>query len=159
MEERRNPDSHFTTMFDLYALPDDFPGHAESLKTSNAYTRVAILEAALGKDIGHPRFIPYVQLHEFEALLLVDPQQLDWEYLEHDKAIEDLLAMVDGANPEEISDGPQTAPSKRIISRIPQYAFQKAAVGPVVAEKIGLSRLRSKCRHFDQWLVQLERLL
>jgi len=31
------------------------------------------------RHIKSPRFIPYIQLHEFEALLLSDPQKLDWQ--------------------------------------------------------------------------------
>ena len=30
MKEDQNPDAFFTTMFDLYALPTDFPGYEEA---------------------------------------------------------------------------------------------------------------------------------
>ncbi len=36
-EKGRHP--FFTTMFDLYALPNDFPGFAESLKISDPYRK------------------------------------------------------------------------------------------------------------------------
>lgn len=158
MEERRNPDAWFTTMFDLYALPDDFPGYASARQAPNPYQRVQMLETALQNDLGHPRFIPYIQLHEFEALLLSDPQKLDCEYLEHASAIKSLLKMVANRNPEEINDGVNTAPSKRIIAEIRQYEYQKASVGPLVAAKIGLTHLRKTCLHFNEWLTKLEKL-
>lgn len=146
----------FTSMFDLYALPDDFPGYADAMKISDRYERVRILEQSMAEDIDDPRIIPYIQLHEFEALILADPEQLDWEYLEHDVPIRNLIEMVNGQNPELINDGPTTAPSKRILAEIPEY--DKATAGVAVAGKIGLQTLRQKCRHFDEWLMRLENL-
>lgn len=146
----------FTTMFDLYALPDDFPSYREANKQVDRYERVQMLEQAMAQEIGDPRFIPYIQLHEFEALILADPQCLDWEYLEHDQPINELMKMMEGKNPELINDGRATAPSKRILEKIPEY--DKVTAGVAVAEKIGLRTLREKCQHFSEWLTGLERL-
>ena len=157
-QEAKNEDVWFTTMFDLYALPGDFPGWEEAHGMQDPYEKVRILEEALGKAVDHPRFIPYIQLHEFEALILADPQKLDSQYLKHATPIRHLVAMVAGRNPEEINDDPKTAPSKRIIAQIPPYKNQKAAVGPAVAELIGLDTIRARCRHFDQWLSKIEGL-
>lgn len=157
-EERKNPDAWFTTMFDLYALPDDFPGWGQAAQEQDPYEKVRVLEDALKQAIGQPHFIPYIQLHEFEALILAEPRKLDSQYIEHATPIANLVAMVDGKNPEEIDDGPDTAPSKRIIAEIPLYKKQKATVGPAVAELIGLDTLRKKCRHFHEWLTKLETL-
>ncbi|WP_339136306.1 MAG: DUF4276 family protein [Candidatus Electrothrix sp. GW3-4] len=156
LKEDDHVECRFTTMFDLYALPDDFPGYAEAMRNSDPYERVAILEQKMAESVGDSRFIPYIQLHEFEALLLADPKQLDWEYLEHDVPIGNLVTMVASQNPELINDGPATAPSKRILSEIPEY--DKVTAGVAVAEKIGLLMLRQKCRHFNDWLTRLERL-
>lgn len=157
-EEGRNTDVWFTTMFDLYALPDDFPDYKHAMTAADPYERVRRLEDAFGQDVDHPRFIPYIQLYEFEALILADPAKLDCQYLEHEQAIENLVKLVDGKNPEEINDGQETAPSKRIIKEIPLYAGQKATAGPLVVEKIALPTLRDKCRHFHEWLAKLESL-
>jgi len=119
---------------------------------------VGKIEARLGDDIGCQRFIPYIQLHEFEALILADPGKLDWEFLEHDAAIRSLVNLMKDQQPEEIDDGKETAPSKRIVAVIPEYEGRKASAGPIVAEKIGLKVLRDRCPHFDQWLTRLERL-
>jgi hypothetical protein len=159
MKEDQNPDAAFTTMFDLYALPSDFPGYEETVRARCPYARVAELERAMLGDVGHPRFTPYIQLHEYETLLLADPQKLDCRYSDCDRAIQNLVDMVAGFDsPELIDDGANTAPSKRIIREIPEYEGMKASAGPLVAEHIGLPTLRHKCAHFDQWLVQLENL-
>jgi len=156
LKEDNHPECRFTTMFDLYALPCDFPGYAEAQKRSDPYQRAKLLEDAWASDINDRRFLPYIQLHEFEALILSDPQQLDWEYLEHSGPITKLVAMVRGKNPELINDGATTAPSKRILDEIPEY--DKVTAGVAVAERIGLRTLRAECRHFNEWLCALERL-
>ena len=142
-------------MFDLYALPRDFPGYATAARASSPYERVRILEGFLRDDISDWRFVPYIQLHEFEALLLCDPQQLAAMYGNYGPSIERLIEMSSQfSSPELINDGQGTAPSKRIISAIPRY--RKAIAGTIVAERIGLPALRSKCLHFDEWGTQLE---
>ncbi len=164
MKEDQNPDVRFTTMFDLYALPSDFPGYSEARREMDPYRRVAVLEESLAADINgelnDTRFIPYIQLHEFEALILADPRQLAWEFLEHDRSIQRLVEMVanEGGNPELIDDGTTSAPSKRIIAEIAEYAGKKATSGPLVAGKIGMPTLRDRCRHFAEWIDGLVRI-
>ena len=159
MKEDQKPDAYFTTMFDLYALPADFPGYKEARAIGDPWKRVAALENAVLEDIGDYRLIPHIQLYEFETLIFADPKKLDWNFLEHDKAIRSLMEIASGiASPELIDDGDETAPSKRIIHFIPEYADMKVSVGPLVAEKIGLASLREKCGHFSDWLTKLERL-
>ncbi|MBF0564974.1 MAG: DUF4276 family protein [Nitrospirae bacterium] len=150
--------SRFTTMFDLYALPKEFPGRTEANQIRDPYEKVAFLEKKLKDDIDDYRFIPYIQLHEFEALILSDPQKLDWKYLEHERQIANIIQMVanKGGNPELINDGYETCPSRRIISEIPEYEGSKATAGPLTAAKIGLPTLRQKCAHFDQRVSKLE---
>ncbi len=143
----------FTTMFDLYGLPDDFPA-LKSTAHDDPYARVAALEHAMAEDLGHPRFIPYIQLHEFESLLLADIRHLDWEYLEHDRQIANLVQMVGDTNPELINEGKQTAPSKRILNEIPE--FDKPTSGVIVTKHIGLTTLRQRCLHFNEWVARLE---
>ncbi len=157
--EDQNPDARFTTMFDLYGLPTDFPGHKDAAQISDPYRRVRTLEAALSKDISDTRFIPYFQLHEFEALLLSDPQKLDAQFFDRSAEIHRLVEIVSTFDsPELVNDGNNTAPSKRIADEIPEYAGRKKAAGPIVAEKIGLPTLRRKCKHFGRWLGGLELL-
>ena len=42
--------------------------------------------------------------------------------------------------------------------KIPEYEKRKKSAGPIVAEKIGLPTLRSKCEHFREWIERLETL-
>ena len=115
-----------------------------------------ILEDALKEDIDDRRFIPYIQLHEFETLILADVGKLDWEYLDHDAPIRRLVDIVGDQNPELIDDTPEGAPSKRILDELPEY--DKANSGLLVAEKIGLQTMKTKCSHFRAWVELLEGL-
>ena len=156
VREDSSVNARFTTMFDLYGLPPDFPRYADAAEVPDPYARVEILEAALSEAIGDRRFIPYIQLHEFEALLFTDPQKLDTQFLDCPSAIQQLVETArELGSPELVDDGPTTAPSKRITAAIPEYARRKASAGPIVAAKIGLSELQSQCRHFREWLERL----
>ena len=63
----------FTTMIDLYALHKNFPGLEEAEQLRHApYTRVEALERAWSDETRDRRFIPFIQLHEFEAYLFSD---------------------------------------------------------------------------------------
>ncbi|MGH7782869.1 MAG: DUF4276 family protein [Candidatus Binatia bacterium] len=162
MSEDHGADCWYTTMVDLYAIPEDFPEFEACRKIVDPYERVEFLELAFYNDVksdGLFRFVPYIQLFEFEALIFADPQKLDWEFLEHERQIAKLVEVsAQFETPELINDRPTTAPSKRIIKEIPEYEFRKTSAGPLVADKIGLPRLRDRCPHFDKWLKRLEAL-
>ena len=149
-------------MLDFYKLPTDFPGFTDAMQFSLPRARVQHLEAALFVHWkSHPRFLPYIQLHEYEALLFSDIRRLDWGFLEDEhepriKALEALAATF--ASPEDIDQGETTAPSKRIEAHLPGYGKQKSSLGPLLAGKIGLPTIRAKCPHFHQWLKRLEEL-
>jgi hypothetical protein len=149
----------FTTMLDLYALPQDFPGYTDAARLHDPYARVRHLEQSLAAEVGEPRLIPYIQLHEFEALLFSNPEKFDWHYIEHAAQIARLIEIAEGfESPELIDDGERTAPSKRIIAQIPEYAFQKSTAGPLIASQIGLATMRASCPHFGEWVSVLEGL-
>ncbi len=157
MKQDRRSDARFTTLFDLYALPPDFPSFEEAERLQDPFARAKFLEQAMGADFGDQRFVPYIQLHEFEALVLVDPQELVTEFIEEQQAIENLAALCARYETPELIDD-TTPPSKRIIDEIPAYKGRKASVGPLVTERIGLPALRQACPHFDGWLQTLEEL-
>ena len=97
----------------------------------------------------------YVQRHEFEGLLF---SEVD--------AFADLLDLsassmtslygirAEFETPEDIDDGPDTAPSKRIMRLVPGY--RKRTYGPLIAEKVGLETMRTECPRFHWWLHRLE---
>jgi len=155
---RHDEGAHVSTMFDLYALPNDFPGKQEATYPvmGNGHQKASFLETRLGEDIDQPNFIPNLMVHEFEALLFVAPQKFE-EWTDGYKTV---IALGDQAQkyatPEDINDSPESAPSKRILKAMPSY--QKTIHGPLIACEIGLDALRGSCPHFNEWLVKLEAL-
>jgi len=156
-----------TTMFDYYRLPSNWPGR-EAVAGKPPRAKAKILERAmqsrithsLGRDASPSRFVPYIQMHEFEALLFAEPRTLG-EVLTRDadpqRTIRSLLQVVAHfATPEEIDEGATTAPSKRILSLAEHY--QKVTDGNLAATRIGLETMRQECPHFDEWLRRLEAL-
>lgn len=157
MNEDKSRDCRFTTMFDFYGLPADFPSFDRSQTIKDPYQKVEFLEQAFRDDINDDRFIPYIQLHEFEALIFSKPCMIAKEYFEYQKEIDALIKNVqDINNPELIDSGNETAPSKRIIKAISVYDKLNAGIGIVL--EIGLDTVRGHCRHFNQWLTKLENL-
>ena len=156
LKQDQGSDARFTTMIDLYAYPKDAPGYRDRL-SSEPYRRVAGLERALESDIASQRFVPYIQLHEFETLLYADMSRWSTLLLDSSREIQQLADSVSGfSNVELIDDGETTAPSKRILGAIPRY--DKVASGALLALEIGLPTIREKCAHFNEWLSRLERL-
>ncbi|NMC34831.1 MAG: DUF4276 family protein [Veillonellaceae bacterium] len=158
--QEKGGDVFFTTMIDLYALPNDFPAREEAEELRHdPYRRVGRLEQAWSDDIGDRRFIPFIQLHEYEAYLFTKPGEFDLFYPNSQKQIAKLQEIADSVqSPELIDDGRSTAPSKRINDVFPDYERAKTTIGPQVGESIGIQVIRSKCPHFDGWLTALEQL-
>jgi hypothetical protein len=155
MKQDQQPDAWFTTMVDFYALPDDFPGFSDCAKMTHPSERVECLEDRLARDFDHRRFIPYIQLHEFEALLFSDPGQFENEFSGTPSAARQLIAIRNQfPTPEDINDSPDFAPSKRILKILPDY--RKNVTGPAIAKRIGLPTLRRECRHFNSWIERIE---
>lgn len=158
LDKEKGRDVFFTTMIDLYAISTKSPGWEEAEKLRHLpRKRVEVLEQAFADDVGDPRFIPYIQLHEYEAYLFSDPAQFGLFYQHREKAIAALQAIADGkTTPELIDDG--VAPSDQIDAVLPGYKSAKCVVGPQVAALIGLDVIRGKCPHFAAWLSRLEQL-
>lgn len=162
---RSNPGRNVrvSTFCDLYGLPEDFPDRAHQPGDANPASRCARLEQAMLRDItgssdncGGWRLIPYIQAHEFEALVLAASQILRDLFDADDQraGLAALQAEISGIAPEEINDSPLTSPSHRLRRLIPGY--RKALDGPDAIELAGLPAVRSLCPRFDQWLSLLE---
>jgi len=144
-----------TTMYDLYGLPNDFPGY-DLMPAGNCYAKVAHIEQALLQSINIRRFHAYLQLHEFEALMYVNPDVFSNLFPGNDQ-VNQIRRIRQGFNsPEEIDEGPQTAPSKRILALYPEY--EKPLHGPLATIDIGLDAILQECPHFRQWLEWLQGL-
>lgn len=156
-----NSEHHmFTTMFDYYALPDDFPGVEESMDIQNVRSRISFLEDKFAEELGSGDFIPYIQLHEFEALLFVDICKLQTEYPLSSEKIQALKKETDiYGDPEMINNSPDTAPSKRIIAALAQdYHYNKVQSGAAITSAIGIENLLEKCQHFNEWINKIKLL-
>lgn len=159
-QDNTNEHHAFTTMFDYYALPNDFPGFEESLGIQDVRQRIAFLENKFAEDIACHTFIPYIQLHEFEALLFADIYSLQQDYPLSAKSIMALKNETDSyGDPEMIDNGPATAPSKRIIKALAKkYNYNKVQSGASVTSAIGIDALLANCRHFKEWVDKLTAL-
>ena len=157
---------YVSMLFDYFRMPSNWPGRADSPNRSMA-TRgdhiqesiAADIVAAMGGSFNPALFIPYVQMHEFEALVFAKPEILKEEFPDRIQEVDDLMRDVGRTPPEEINDGPTTAPGKRIIGRIPAYGKRKASAAANVLESIGLDAIRRACPRFDGWVSTLEQLV
>ena len=162
---RQDQRLHVTTLVDYYALPPDWPGRASPFTAAmSASDRADEIEAALLRDVSNEmgtdfnpnRFVPYVMMHEFEAMLFSNCDSFA-RAIGRSDLIDDFQAIRDNfTTPEEIDDSPDTAPSKRIERLMP--AYQKPTMGLLAAQSIGLQAIRNECPHFASWLHRLETL-
>jgi len=154
-----------TTMADYYALPDSggkaWPGRKEAASQSQG-SKAAGIEKALFADIAADmggeyqarRFIPFILMHEFEALLFSDCDAFG-RGIERPDLTSKFQAVRDRfESPEEIDDFPLSAPSKRIEKLLPGY--DKPFQGNLAALEIGLPAMRAACPLFGGWLSRLE---
>ncbi|HOH30437.1 MAG TPA: DUF4276 family protein [Candidatus Hydrogenedentes bacterium] len=156
MREERTRETRFTTMVDLYAYPNDAPGY-DNAQRLQPYDKVRRLEQNLADAVNDTRFIPYIQLHEFETILFADMSKWGPYFLGQGDALNDLRhSVISFNNVELINDDERTAPSKRILQHLPEY--DKVLTGNVLALEIGLQTIRDQCRHFNEWITQLEKL-
>ena len=155
---RQDAGAWVTTLFDLYALPADFPGKAAPAYPAHASgsAKAQYLEAQLRQDIAEPNFLPNLLVHEYEALLFTQPAQFEQWTSNETVPVTLAQAVAQAGSPEDVNDSPHTAPSKRILAVMPEY--QKTFHGPLIACDIGLDALRQACPHFHAWLLAVEAL-
>lgn len=155
--EDHSADARFSMMVDLYSLPSDFPGYSAAMALVDPHAQARHLEQALAAEMNDRRFVPYLQVHEFEALILCDVHRIDMLIEGRTKEIDDLMHECGSfANPEFINHGRETHPKARIRKHLPEY--DENIHGPLLTEAIGLQVLRERCQHFGEWLTRLENL-
>ena len=113
------------------------------------------LQAKLGDDAMR-RFIPYIQMYEFEGLLFSNPERLASGIGQPDLGMPFRGIRHEFASPESINDSYLTAPGKRIKELYDRY--EKPLHGSLAAIEIGLTEIRRECSRFDTWLRQIEAL-
>lgn len=141
-----------TTFVDLYKLPASVPNYATISKKPTKKNIVNEFEKAIEKDIGDIRFVPYIQMHEFEALLFSSAKGFS-TYYENEKSVIKGVTKIMGefSNPEDINSN--QPPSYRIKELAPNY--DKIVYGNIMALEIGMATIIKKCPRFKIWIQEL----
>jgi hypothetical protein len=159
---KQRSDTYLTLFVDYYGIKKDWPGLKEAKEQTtpkrkaeriNRATKAKVTE--LFQDLNSERrFIPYVSMHEFEALLFSEPQKLADQLNVSRSKIDKILS--ECGEPENIDDSPLTAPSKRLENISDR--FKKTSTGIAIAKSIGLTKIRESCPIFTNWLSSVEEL-
>ncbi len=154
---------YVTTFFDYYGIPANyaFPKWSESLFQPDKIVRMNLLETAMKEDLNRDlsrRFIPYIQLHEFEGLLFNNIEVFQQNFTAREivdfNGLETTIEAYQ--NPEMINDTIENAPSKRLERYI--LGYDKVLFGSMLAESIGLDRIRQKSFRFNNWIQELSEI-
>ena len=156
-------DAYVTTLIDYYGIRDDhnFPYWEESKCEPQVQERVAKVEKGMLEAVGQlfsSRFLPYIQLHEFEGLLFSNGDVFERVIPEEDLVNkEDLVqTLAEFDNPEMINTSRETSPSHRLERIINGY--DKIVYGNYLAEGIGLNRIRERCPRFNEWIERMMKI-
>lgn len=122
-----------TTMINLYRIPSDFPGFKDLQKDLHFRKKVEKLEILFAEDIDNSKFLPYLQLHEFEALLFSDVSHFK-KLPNIGNKISEFEKIISSKEPEEINDLPNTSPANRIKKILSFY--DKKLHGIIIAKSI-----------------------
>lgn len=133
-----------TTFYDFYGFPEIPNTDAE------IYKDIVRLEEAIASQFNNRRFKPYLQLHEFEAFLFIEPELTARAALRQQGTISIRQHRNQFNHVEEINLGRDTAPSKRLIATIGKY--NKPRIGAKVTQELGVSRLMQECPKFASWV-------
>ncbi|GAO27713.1 DUF4276 family protein [Geofilum rubicundum] len=152
-----------TTLIDYYGLYSkyNFPLWDEAEKQPDKNLRMKILERGMLDSIDDAlrfRFIPYLQLHEFEGLLF-NEIEVFYEQIPKNELIgvEELAQTFQQfSNPEMINNSKETSPSHRLKRII--LGYNKIVYGNILAEAIGIEKMKSKSPRFNEWLNMIEKI-
>lgn len=158
---KQRTDTYVTTLIDYYGTKD-WPGlnDVEANSTPEAITMI-VNNAAMKEITGlypgvnaEQRFIPYLAIHEFEALLFCGPSEIAFELGIQEEIVHNVLK--EFGTPEEINNNRDSAPSKRLDNWSPHKKFPKTTTGISIARNIGIQRMRNMCPLFDNWIKTFE---
>ncbi len=163
MHLKQRPNTYVTTFIDFYGTKE-WPGlnsvrsgatPAEIAQTINEATKTEVVSLFADRR-ADTRFIPYVAVHEFEAMLFSDIDLLSARLNVNRKKVEQVL--MEYGEPEAVNNNPETAPSKRLDAWSVNGKFPKTTTGIVIARQIGIPTIREKCSLFDNWLTTIENI-
>lgn len=146
-----NPQLVVSMMVDYFRLPSNYPLPPDFGGLDSDCRRAMAIEAAIGEDIDDRRFIPYIQVHEFEAFLYASRTGFEYCYGNDSPQFEALCGIIDDyPNPEDINSSPAGAPSKRILAIVPEY--DKVIDGNVIIMQNGIDSIMRTCPRFRAWV-------
>ncbi len=162
---KQRPDTFLTLFIDYYGIRKGWPGRdipQDEKRALSTYQKAQRVNDAtmyevcqLFDDYGPDRrFIPFIAMYEFEALLFSDSHILAEKLQVSKKQIDNILN--ECGEPENINDSPISAPSKRLESL--SNRFKKTTTGITIAKEIGLQKIRAKCPIFNEWITKIEQL-
>lgn len=151
----REPEVVVSMFMNFFKLASDFPDVEPCRKQSNTDAQINCLEQALHKHIGSDLFIPYVQKHEFEALLF----SLSTGFTNYlgTKSCKELEAVSQQfPNPEDInSNQPPSYRLTDILNRCEQLNYKKVIYGNIFALEVGIETMITRCERFSNWINKL----
>ena len=160
---KQRSDLYVSTFVDYYGIKewpgkDGIPANATPSQIADILNTSAIGEMMQEKPElkCKERYIPFLAVHEFEALLFSAPEILAKEICASPKSVKAILE--ECGSPEQINKGIDTAPSKRIIS-LANVPYHKATNGVDIARIITIDTIRDQCPLFDAWLNKIESLV
>ena len=148
-----------TTFVDYYGLKE-WPGLSE-INHSMGHTQIARLlndrakaEVLALYPNSQVKFIPYMAMYEFEALLFSDVNILALNLGVDENEVSKIVQTC--TEPEQINNSRETAPSKRLNQLNIDGQFRKTTQGIAIAKAIGIDHIRQHCPLFNQWVDELE---
>jgi hypothetical protein len=158
---KQRTDTYVTTFIDYYGTkewpgldtvqanttPEQISQHINT-KTKNA------VNALFEEYQSERRFIPYIAMHEFEALLFSDSEILAKDLVCDEATIKEVIKLC--GEPESINNNPSTAPSKRLDGWSLSGKFPKTTQGIAIAREIGIEKMRQQCPQFNHWIASFE---
>jgi hypothetical protein len=156
---KQQPDSYVTTFFDYYGNKlKKLEGYSTCESLSTATQRIACLEQGLYDLVASPRFIPFLQKHEFESLIFSSGKALT-SYLT-DEACQAIIKIRDDfAGPENINTNNSASHRLAEIFDLYQRAkYSKKLYGSILALEIGLPTILKECPRFAAWVERIGKL-
>lgn len=152
LHESNDRDLVVTTFVDFFRIPNNMPGYASAMQFSDSVAQVESMERGLADEIHDRRFLPYIQRHEFEALVFSSNAGFE-KYCDEDQFRRTASIVNSFQNPEDINSSPENAPSMRLKAVIPNY--DKVILGNVLALEIGIETILARCPRFSSWIDEL----
>ena len=149
-----------TTLVDFYGFKDRAGRTCEQLQNDiQKAIHDEMKRKGKSKRYDERFVLPYVQMHEFEGLLFSFSNPDVFACVKDGWNERSRAALLEVQHqfetPEDINDGADTAPSKRLEKIFGTRVYSKVEHGSLVAEKIGIETIRKKCPRFNAWVAQL----